>query len=365
MKTVRSMFSNLWGQKPPEVSHDKKVNLMVTLWPDFSHFAKFANDKRLSGIRLNSAKITNDQLEKDLKLLPTFGSTVPLYFDAKGRQPRIIWVDMANKKNLVLRLNHPISIKTPVRVLFKAGADSAVLDYLEDGGKLLVFRGGPAYMVEPGESIHILDSDFSILGPIFTDEEKLKLEKVRKSGFKNYFLSYVESKQDLDEFYELVGRDSEVKLKIENQRGLYFVANSFKKESNVSLVTALGDLYIELEWPHKVLDALKLIISKDSDACVGSRMFLSVANKMRNARLVDAIKLLRSNDVSSFDPGKVIEKNLLSSINRDIPSCADMCQVAWFKEIGYRNMMLCDELCLYEDLLDIAVDAFDAFRANR
>lgn len=28
-------------------------------------------------------------------------------------------------------------------------------------------------------------------------------------------------------------------------------------------------------------------------------------------------------------------------------------------------MMLCDELCLNEDLLDLAVSAFDAFREDR
>lgn len=340
----------------------KPLQLMITLWPSFLHFAKFANDKRLSGIRLNSAMINNPELKKELEALSSFGPTVPLYFDAKGRQPRVAWVDMENKNNLDLRLNHTISVRTPTRVLFKAGADSAVLEKLEEGGQRLVFRGGPAYMVHPGESIHILNPSFHTGNDIFTDEEKDKLAQVRRAGFKNYFLSYVECQRDIDQFRELVGKDTLIMLKIENQKGLDFVANHFKKADSLVLVAARGDLYIELKWPHQILEALKLIIDKDSEACVGSRIFLSVVNESRNQKIQEAIKLIRSIDLNGADPKKIIEGTLLSLINRDIPSCADFCELAWLHDIGYRNMMLCDELCLREDLLDNAIGAFDAFR---
>lgn len=341
------------------------LKLMVTLWPSFPHFGKFANDSRLFGIRLNSAMITNPELEKELLALPSFGPTVPLYFDAKGRQPRVSWVDVENKDYLDLRLNHPISVETPVRVLFKAGADSARLARLEEDGQRLIFNGGPAYMVHPGESIHILHPSFQICGSLFTDEEKAKLEKVRKFGFQTYFLSYVESGRDIDEFRELVGRDTLIMLKIENQRGVEFVAKEFKKADNLVLVAARGDLYIELRWPHQILDALKLIINKDSKACVGSRIFLSVVNESRNQKIQSALKLLRSVDLNGSDPDRSIEGTLLSLINQDIPSCADFCELAWLYDIGYRNMMLCDELCLREDLLDNAIGAFEAFRQSK
>ena len=35
-----------------------KLELLVTLWPSFPHFERFATDTRLHGIRLNSAMIT-------------------------------------------------------------------------------------------------------------------------------------------------------------------------------------------------------------------------------------------------------------------------------------------------------------------
>ena len=343
----------------------KPLQLMVTLWPSFPHFSKFAADKRLYGIRLNSAMINNPELEKELESLKNFGPTVPLFFDAKGRQARVKWVDTSNNDHLDLRLNHPISVKTPARVLFKAGADSAVLEKLEEDGQRLIFRGGPAYMVYPGESIHILHPSFRINGALFTDEEKMKLEKVRAHGFKNYFLSYVECQKDIDEFRELVGQDTLVMLKIENKRGLDFVANEFKKTDNLILVAARGDLYIELEWPHQILKALELIIKKDPEACVASRIMLSVVNDLRNQKVTETIKMVRSDAFKNADPSRAVETTLLSLINRDIPSCADFCELAWLYGLGYRNMMLCDELCLREDLLGLAVGAFDAFRQDR
>lgn len=343
----------------------KPLKLMVTLWPSFPHFTKFANDGRLAGIRLNSAMINNPELEKELKSLASFGPTVPLWFDAKGRQARVKWVDTENAKNLDLRLNHPVSVKTPVRVLFKAGADSAILERLEEDGQRLIFRGGPAYMVYPGESLHILHPTLQIKGSLFTDEEKAKLEKTRAAGFKNYFLSYVECQKDIDEFRELVGRDTLVMLKIENQKGLDFVAKEFRKSDDLILVAARGDLYIELEWPHHMLRALELIIQKDPEACVASRLFLSVVNDLRNKKVIEALKLVRSDIFKEADKDRLVETVLLSLINRDIPSCADFCEVAWLYGLGYRNMMLCDELCLREDLLDLAIGAFDAFRSDR
>ena len=351
--------------KIPDTILPKPLKLMVTLWPSFPHFAKFARDERLSGIRLNSAMINNPELEKELKSLSDFGVTVPLWFDAKGRQARVKWVDTSNTNNLDLRLNHPISVKTPTRVLFKAGADSAVLERLDEDGQRLIFSVPPAYMVYPGESLHILDPSFKIKGVLFTDEEKTKIEKVRAAGFKNYFLSYVESQKDIDEFRELIGGDSSIMLKIENIRGLNFVANEFKKSDNLTLVAARGDLYIELEWPHHMLRATELIIAKDPDACVASRLFLSVINDLRNKKVIEAVKRVRSDDFKTADPDHAVETALLSLINRDIPSCADFCEVAWLYSIGYRNMMLCDEICLSENLLDLAIGAFNAFRNER
>ena len=41
-----------------------------------------------------------------------------------------------------------------------------------------------------------------------------------------------------------------------------------------------------------------------------------------------------------------------------------MSQLAWLYDIGYRNFMLCDELCLRGDLLGTAVNVFSAFSSS-
>jgi hypothetical protein len=301
----------------------KKLELLVTLWPSFPHYLRFSEDKRIAGIRLNSAMISNPELEKELEMLKTMEEKVPLYFDIKGRQLRITQVRL-NPDYLDISINHPIQVDTPTVVLFKAGADDAILDHVEDGNRL-IFQGGPGMMVDAGESLHIRDESLMTWGPQFTPEEIGKIEQVRKFGFKKYFLSYVQSQRDVDEFRELVGRDAEVWLKIEDKKGLNYVATEFRKDPNLILVAAQGDMYVEIERPHEILNALKLIIQKDPEACVGSRILLSV-------------------------------------IHDSVPSCADFEQLGFLYEIGYRRMMLCDELCLKESLLSTAINAFCAFR---
>jgi pyruvate kinase len=209
-------------------------------------------------------------------------------------------------------------------VIFKAGADRALLKEITDGGTRLVFEGGPQYRVKPGESLQIRAPSLQVFGDQFSPLEVEKIEVTRKAGISRYFLSYVQSQSDVDRFLELVGRDAEVCLKIENQKGLLFVQNNFKKLENLQLVAARGDLYVEIDRPHKIAEALQLIITKDPEACVGSRVMLSVIH----------------------DP---------------VPSCADFLELAWLYDVGYRKVLLCDELCLREELLARAVNACGEF----
>lgn len=107
----------------------------------------------------------------------------------------------------------------------------------------------------------------------------------------------------------------------------HWLAEEFRKSPGVSLMAARGDLYVEIDKPHRIAEALRLIIGKDPEASVGSRILLSV-------------------------------------VHAPVPSCADFLEIAWLADAGYRRMMLCDEICLKEHLLAVAVDAFDQFRAD-
>ncbi|MFA5020866.1 MAG: hypothetical protein WC517_02275 [Patescibacteria group bacterium] len=301
-----------------------EVLLHVTLWPSMPHFTRFAHNRKIAGIRLNSAMMSNPELDHELEEIKSNPPSVPLWYDIKGRQLRITEVNF-NPNYLDIVINHPISVPTPVPVLFKAGSDGAELMRLEDGGRRLIFNGGPEFMVKPGESLHIRHPQFRILGKMFTVEEKEKIAKVRRAGFSRFYLSYVDSQRYVDEFRELTGRDAEIKLKIEDKAGLKFVAEEYVKSDNISLIAARGDLYVEIDRPHDIMAALKLIIAKDPGACVGSRIMLSI-------------------------------------VDEPVPSCSDFLELAWLYDIGYREMMLCDEICLKSELLTAAVNAFDSFR---
>lgn len=299
------------------------IDILVTLWPSFPHFPRFARDKRLSGIRLNSAMMEASELDKELKIANSIKDPVPLYFDIKGRQLRVRKVD-AFMDHLELDLNHPIEVETPTLVLFKAGSDRAVLEKVENGTHL-VFDGGPSFMVKAGESLHIRHPSLKVSGPIFCEYELEKLQKVVKAGFTRYFLSYVEDQKEIDEFREFIGKEAELILKIESKQGLTFVENQFKKDEYTSLMAARGDLFVEVDRPHDMLAAMKLIISKDPEAFAGSRM-------------------------------------LLSMVKGIVPELSDLTDLAWMHDIGYRRMMLCDELCLKEPLLGAAVNVMSAFK---
>lgn len=304
--------------------------LLVTMSPSFGHFQRFAADKRVSGIRFNTAMTALDELDKELAALAKVDTATPVFYDVKSRQIRIIDIE-SKSGNLVLTINHPIEVETPCEVLFKAGADVALLDSVSAGGQILTFNGGPRYKLVRGESLHFRNKTFrntrednkgeSVISSI----ERQKIEKAKKAGINKFFLSYVEKQSDVDQLRELVGKDSEIWLKIESIAGMEYVARHFKKQDNVTLVAARGDLFVELDKPHHILAAQRQIIEADPLACVGSRILLSVVE----------------------DP---------------VPSCADLTEIAWLHDIGYRRFMLCDEICLKENLLGTAVAVFDGIK---
>ena len=318
-----SFLDTLFGRRRGVPSD---LELLVTMWPSFTHFPRFVTDKRLSGVRLNTAMYGADEMDKEFRLANSIHDAVPLYFDIKGRQLRVVRA-FPFPDRLELLINHPIKVKTPTMVIFKAGEDRALLKEVANNGRRLIFDGGPEYMVYDGESFHIRDPSLEVGGEAFVQTELDKLAKAKKAGISRYFLSYVQSQRDVDEFLNLVGRDTEVVLKIEDQRGLNYVANEFKKTDNISLMAARGDLYVEVERPHQILNAMKLIVDRDPRALVGSRIMLSVSRE-------------------------------------PVPDCADFMELAWMYDIGYRRMMLCDEICLKEELLSAAIDAFDCFRQS-
>lgn len=299
------------------------MNLWVTLWPSFAHFPKFAHRPSIEGIRLNSAMVSASVLDKEIETIQNVSPAVPLWFDVKARQLRVTEI-LPNEEYLDIHLNHSVAVKTPTEVLFKAGEDAALLEEISEDGYRLTFCRNPHYSVKPGESLHIRHPSLKVGGPIFTDAEIQKIEKMKAFGMKRWFISYVEDSEEVDLFQELVGKDSEIILKIESKPGLKYVAEKWRKQENLSLAAACGDLFVEVDRPHDILKAVEFILEKDSEALAGSRILLSVHEHPTHE-----------------------------------PSFADFCQLDWLRRLGYKRAMLCDAMCLSGEELSIACNVFD------
>jgi hypothetical protein len=224
------------------------------------------------------------------------------------------------------------TIHTPCTVYFKGGEDAGKLLEIRNGTHF-IFQGGPKFEVRAGESIHILEKDLQVGGEPFLPHEIEKIEKIKSLGFTRWYLSYVYEQRHVDLFRELIGPDAELILKIENNEGLRYIAKEFRPTRNTHLMAARGDLFVEVNQPHHILKASELIVEKDPDAFVGSRMLLSL-NEVKNKK---------------YNP---------------VPSCADLCELAWLRKIGFKNFLLCDELCLKDHMLSAATNVFDAFRKD-
>lgn len=304
----------------------RPVSFHVTLWPAFPHFVRFATHPSVQGIRLNSAMMAASEID-DVFVDRSSMSKVPLWFDVKGMQMRVREIVCGtDKDHLEFILNRPVKVKTPCPVWFKGGEDCAKLIEVKNGTHF-IFEGGPRNEVRAGESIHILESEFEVGGPLLLDYEIEKVEKIKKLGFKRWYLSYVYDQRHVDEFREVIGNEAELILKIENKPGLRYVVEQYHSMPYTHLMAARGDLFVEVDRAHHIMQATKLIVDKDPDAFVGSRM-------------------------------------LLSLVKSQIPSSSDLCELAWLYDVGFRNFLLCDELCLQEGMLGCATAVFEAFRKD-
>jgi pyruvate kinase len=339
----------------------RAVNFHVTLWPEFDHFSRFAQDPRVQGIRLNSAMMEASEIN-DTFVRRIQKATMPLWFDIKGMQMRIREIVCGtDQDHLEFILNRPVNVKLPCAVWFKAGEDCAKLVEIKNGTHF-IFEGGPRYEVKPGESIHILERTLEVGGEPFLPFEREKIEKVKGLGINHWCLSYAYDQKHIDEFREMIGPDAHLYLKIENIAGLSYVANKYRPMPLTNLFTARGDMFIEIPKPHHILKACKLILERDPDALVGSRMLLSLVETPDYQS-----KLLRDLALCFTQP--VVEKiaAAMKASRRPytpVPSAADLSELAWLYDIGYRTFLLCDELCLKEHMLAAAVNVFDAFRKD-
>lgn len=285
------------------------ITTIVTMPPYAPYMEKVLRHKIVSGIRLNTVMPVTETLEDVLKRMNDLAKKYDktLYIDLKARQLRIKTYGIPPFTEI--ELTHNIKVNTPVRAYFGNGEDYATV--LKVDKNRLIMQEGPKRMVGPGESVNIPDTSLHVDGYL-TDTDKKYIEAAKKIGLHDYILSFVETKNDIEELIKL-DKESNIIAKIESVKGMDYVVNQYSKEkSNARLMAARGDLYIELGMPHEVIDATEKIIKKDNDAIVASRIFTSLSRGLQ-------------------------------------PCCEDIGDADNLLRMGYRTLMFGDDICLREE----------------
>ena len=290
-----------------------KLQAIVTIPPYADYLDEIAAHPIVSGFRLNTVMPLKESKEEALRRLGALGQ--PLWVDLKARQLRV--VNAAIPPYTEVQLSHPISVDTPVDAFFSDGTERAKVVGIN--GNRLILADGPRRLIGPGESVNIVHPSLEIKGNL-TETDKEYLQAMKNVNLNKVMLSYVEHPEDIKEVKALLP-GAEVILKIESQKGLKLSRAQGAKQGN--LMAARGDLFVEVKQPHLVVNALKEIIQSDPKAIVASRIFDSLA----------------------YFP---------------VPASADIGDVAFLMEIGYRVFMLGDAICFERDSVMEALNLLQA-----
>ena len=290
-----------------------KVQAIVTAPPYAPFLDEVARHPMVCGLRLNTVMPLREGPAEALARLMGLGQ--PLWVDLKGRQLRV--VGAAIPPYTEVHLSHAIRVPTPVDAFFSDGNERVRVAAVD--GNRLILEDGPRRLVGPGESVNIVHPALEIEGTL-TELDRAYLAAMQEVGLKRVMLSYVEEPADAEEVQALLP-GAEMILKIETQRGLAYTRKH--KASQGQLMAARGDLYVEVLRPHRIVSALRDIITADPTAVVASRIFDSLA----------------------YNP---------------VPESADIGDVAFLLSLGYRTFMLGDAVCLQRDAVLEALNLLEA-----
>jgi len=313
------------------------MEILVTLDPHAPFMEDITSMPSVKGMRFNTALPLNEPLDQLLTNLQSKIRPKDLWVDLKCRQLRI-----ANNPTVppdLVELNHRIKLKTPAELLFKELIEDKLSGAKEEIYRAVkveevlgynFFRGGYKLRLElppglkikfgQGAAVSIIDPTLKVYDYL-TQRDRGFIEAAKKVGIHKYMISFAEQESDVT---DVLSRDpdAEILAKIESEKGLEFVDKVYPKyKDKVSLMTARGDLYVWLDRPHKILNATKKIINADPNAVAASRIFESL---------------------SRIKPGQD-------------PACADISDIGYLIELGYKRFLFGDEICYRKDRLSAAI----------
>ncbi len=303
---------------------NNKLDLIITQGPYSSFIKEIANIDIVSGIRLNTIMpIKEGEIKNKLEELLSKIYPKNLWIDLKARQLRI--KEFANTPYTAITISHKIKVNLPNIVYFDNGNITGKL--VDIDGNKLILEDYVGRLLGPGESVNILDDTLEYLEPnILTEKDIMYVELCKELDIKHFMLSFVERKSDI-EYLKNLYNDSIIMSKIENKKGLRNLSEI--TQISDSIMAARGDLYTEIDYPHQIADALKQIQNiANNKSVVASRM-------------------------------------LLSLLTHPMPSCPDIMDLQFLKDIGYFRFMIGDDICFKREILLRAIRIFQAiFLAN-
>jgi len=241
-----------------------------------------------------------------------------LWVDLKGRQLRIVQWAVPTFGDIVL--NHEIEVELPARIYFRGSEWSEIR---EVRGNRLFVDPPPPSAVGQGQAVNVHAARLTIRGYL-TEEDEAYLEACQALDIADVMLSFVEEPEDIAVVRDRLPGVRPV-LKIESPRGLELVRTaSAETLGGTRLMAARDDLMINVgENKASMLPALELLIRKDPEAILASRLF--------------------------------------QGVERGEPALADFSDLRLMESLGYRTYLLSDGIC--QRHFDAAVKAWEDYRA--
>ncbi|HOX61108.1 MAG TPA: pyruvate kinase [Candidatus Magasanikbacteria bacterium] len=335
------------------------MKAISTIHPLSPFLADVVGHPVISGVRLNTVMPMRRPLEEGLLRLKKAVGEKDIWIDLKCRQIRTshgFFFDAPERPRKIvvgdttfsldpscprthgviktppwaeLTITHKIKLdlsKGPVKCYMQDGYDSAYIADIIDGNRLIMLDG-PKRVVGGGESINILDPSLEIEGYL-TETDREFIEAAKKVGIHTYMLSYVEQDSDISDLFDL-DPDAKVLAKIESRKGITWATESFPKKfatnPQVSLMAARGDLYVEIgiDRPDNIIKATRKIIKADPQAILASRILTSLRQSSR-------------------------------------PTCSDITDIECSRLMGYKTLMIGDDICFDKGPLMLALDILKA-----
>ncbi|NWF94560.1 MAG: hypothetical protein HXY34_00285 [Candidatus Thorarchaeota archaeon] len=309
---------------------NNRIGLMLSARPDMKYSSQILRSPLVLGARMNTGAPVTGSKVSAVRGFRHMLEPKQAWIDLKCRELRL--VETATIPGDRLELNHSISVRTPTAVYYNDGAGVLVVDRVEEG-RFLVIRPpkmqteGGSLTLGKGASLNIPDNTLHVDG-FLTESDIEYIEACVEADLHNYLLSFVESRADLKQLRDLDPL-ANVILKVESKRGLRFVAEDFDPvRDRATLLLARGDLFVELDYVHQILGAARDLIARDPNAIAASRLLLSFMRE------------------------------------DSMPSCADVFDVGYLLEIGYRQFLLGDEVCTDETTLSSVIGFFSALEKD-